>query len=521
MLAQPATIYSVFGDDDYDVYFGGPCNIIWEADTALYYKVRFSYAGWSVYSSVQHPQFNGAATGSYTYKYTIPMNLLEKIPSATTAEMSVTLFTYTDSKCNNQLTPSSEVSCIVKLRDQDAFPTMEFVNVDTYNADSTIIMWDVPVAGFSKLRIHVGAKGIYGSSIASFSVSGDVSAYIPRSLISDNSASYISAIINTPGTKTITVSCTDTRGHTSTKSISKSIDFLNYSAPKITEIKASRNEYNQIIVNASWKYSSVDNLNSTFSYIYYKESTATDWTRYNRELANGETVTLSSVSTLNNVSYNIRVEVEDLTGNADRKESFVSTSAVILDFRADGYGFGVGKVCEEDGMEVSMETTFFGPINIGSKEQTLENYIRSVVEIPSARDIVDVVYPVGSIYITTVFPENYTPAAIFGGSWVQLKDRFLLGAGDTYSGMSVGGEASHVLLEREMPKHRHYGNTRSYYDNVGATGTHPPAQPHSSLSNSSLFSNYAGGLDDGRPGSCAAHNNMPPYIAVYIWQRIA
>ena len=64
----------------------------------------------------------------------------------------------------------------------------------------------------------------------------------------------------------------------------------------------------------------------------------------------------------------------------------------------------------------------------------------------------DKVYPVGSIYMSV---NNTSPASLFGGTWEQLKDRFLLGCGDTYSNGATGGEASHVLTEEEMPSHEH------------------------------------------------------------------
>jgi len=65
---------------------------------------------------------------------------------------------------------------------------------------------------------------------------------------------------------------------------------------------------------------------------------------------------------------------------------------------------------------------------------------------------VDIIYPIGSIYITT----NYvSPEILFGGTWELIKDKFLLGAGDTYGAGSTGGEATHILTIDEMPSHQH------------------------------------------------------------------
>ena len=85
----------------------------------------------------------------------------------------------------------------------------------------------------------------------------------------------------------------------------------------------------------------------------------------------------------------------------------------------------------------------------------------------------NLIYPVGSIYMSTV---NVDPGTIFGGTWEQLKDTFLLGAGDSYTAGDTGGEATHTLT---------VDNTR-----IAQTG---------------------GGQ---------AHNNMPPYLVVYMWRRL-
>lgn len=61
-------------------------------------------------------------------------------------------------------------------------------------------------------------------------------------------------------------------------------------------------------------------------------------------------------------------------------------------------------------------------------------------------------YPVGSIYLSV---NSTNPSSLFGGSWTQLKDRFLLAAGTSYSAGSTGGEATHTLKESEMPEHSH------------------------------------------------------------------
>jgi len=62
-------------------------------------------------------------------------------------------------------------------------------------------------------------------------------------------------------------------------------------------------------------------------------------------------------------------------------------------------------------------------------------------------------HPVGSLYWTSV---NENPATTFGGgTWEQIKDKFILAAGDTYSQGATGGSATVTLTESQMPVHRH------------------------------------------------------------------
>lgn len=66
--------------------------------------------------------------------------------------------------------------------------------------------------------------------------------------------------------------------------------------------------------------------------------------------------------------------------------------------------------------------------------------------------LINLIYPIGSIYLSV---NSTSPQQLFGGEWEQIKDKFLLSAGDTYSGGSEGGEAEHILTIDEMPSHNH------------------------------------------------------------------
>lgn len=136
-------------------------------------------------------------------------------------------------------------------------------------------------------------------------------------------------------------------------------------------------------------------------------------------------------------------------------------------------------------------------------------------------------YPVGSIYISV---NNINPTTYFGGVWEQIKDKFLLACGSTYGAGATGGEATHKLTESEMPKHQHKHNpndstavgvsfkngtaNRSYRIGSNSSGQYV----FSALATDSLeFATTS----TAKTGGDNAHNNMPPYLAVYVWKRTA
>ena len=127
-------------------------------------------------------------------------------------------------------------------------------------------------------------------------------------------------------------------------------------------------------------------------------------------------------------------------------------------------------------------------------------------------EILGLVYPVGSIYMSI---NNVSPATLFGGKWVQIKGRFLLGASDVYKANTTGGEATHALTTDEMPEHRH----SIYYPNSGGPyGDAAISYPADSDINKTWEAEMC---KTQSAGGSAAHNNMPPYLVVYMWRRLS
>lgn len=174
--------------------------------------------------------------------------------------------------------------------------------------------------------------------------------------------------------------------------------------------------------------------------------------------------------------------------------------------------------------------------NITAKSITTQNQ----QEAMSQNAIRDFLYPVGSIYMNI---NSTSPATLFGGTWEQLSDRFLLGAGNSYAPGSIGGETVHTLSESEIPwhyhtfsgttsnngSHTHTGNTLELRQTNSYNYSKDAARPIGSSysyadvtivnANGDHNHTYSGGTSG--VGGSGAHNNMPPYLAVYMWKRTA
>lgn len=128
----------------------------------------------------------------------------------------------------------------------------------------------------------------------------------------------------------------------------------------------------------------------------------------------------------------------------------------------------------------------------------------------------DQMYPVGSLYFST---KSTSPATIYGGSWERYaQGRTLVSVKESdtdFTAGKTGGEKTHVLTVDEMPKHRHRvgkfatmqgGGSWFGTDKIGSSQSNDAAVDDG-------YTEYTGGGD--------AHNNLPPYIAVYMWRRTA
>lgn len=174
----------------------------------------------------------------------------------------------------------------------------------------------------------------------------------------------------------------------------------------------------------------------------------------------------------------------------------------------------------------------------------LPGLIRSIPQGYDPSTIVDLIYPVDSFFFSA---SSVSPSVLFPGTtWVQIKDRFLLAAGDDYAAGGTGGSADAIV-----PYHDHTTETagsfsftvtalgaRTGSDTLVSAGTNTTAAASGStryrVSNNSYTSSAGSSITDRINRAAHSHTvnpagtagnaegaNMPPYLAVYVWKRTA
>ena len=131
-------------------------------------------------------------------------------------------------------------------------------------------------------------------------------------------------------------------------------------------------------------------------------------------------------------------------------------------------------------------------------------------------------WPIGSIYISTV---DSSPAELIGGTWERIKDKFLLSAGDTYSAGETGGSADAVVVEHDG--HLYSDPYEQKFNGVGNCAKYLPAsifgEPASGSTTPRGWNEHQSEMFPAphKEGESGIGKNMPPYLTVYMWKRVA
>lgn len=124
-------------------------------------------------------------------------------------------------------------------------------------------------------------------------------------------------------------------------------------------------------------------------------------------------------------------------------------------------------------------------------------------------------WPIGSIYMSV---NSTSPANLFGGTWERISETFLFAASSSYPAGSTGGEFTHKLTQSELPN---YSLSVTNGSNVirSKTGSSADAYVQTQSSGWGIPNWESKTVTVASGGSGAAHNNMPPYLSVWIWKR--
>lgn len=360
-----------------------------------------------------------------------------------------------------------------KMNVVDAAPELGEVSYEDTNTATVAVTGDKSriVQNHSTLAVKVPtATAKKGATIASYTIAfGGVS----KTVTSSGTVSLGS--VDVSYSQALTVTATDSRGFTASKSVQVTVD--DYGAPTaVIDLHRLNNFEPTTYITASARYSYLNGKNAVTITARFKK--------------------------VSDSSYGTPIELEDsiqstVTCDRDSAYDFVVTIADRLE--STEYNLTLGKGIP----------AFF----IDTKKSSV-----GVNCLPSQSDVLQLgdsawltaqgAYPVGAIYLSVT---DANPAALFGGTWERIGGRFLLGADATYTAGSTGGEVAHTLTADEMPRHNHD------VDNLNASGNATPFMTVQAQDKKGFGGNvktmYAGGNQP--------HNNMPPYLAVYMWRRTA
>lgn len=458
-----------------------------------------------------------ATSTSNSVRWTPPVSLAAQNTKGTSVAATITLYTYNG---NGAYVGSKSYSITLAIP-ASVKPTL---TIDVSDPTGYKDTYGNYVQGKSKIKVIPTATIAQGASIVEYE-------YVIGGTQYKGDTVETSAISQS-GSITVKVKATDTRGRYA--EVEQIVTVLAYSAPSLEITRVERTDavgepkkdgtYLTVYFNAS--IISLSSLNKATLKVKKKKKTDTSWIP--------EVTIVSEVSDYSVTggkytfiadpasSYDVMMTLSDSFNVPVQRTATGSSCTKVFSVFSEGKGFAVGKVAEkENTFEVGWNAQFNNDVNINEvnfkPSDSFKEHWAAILngETPSGTNpLLDLIHPVGSIYWST----NITsPETLFGGTWEQIKDTFILAAGDSYSAGSTGGEANHTLTIDELPSHRHYlkyGNVYIGYLNSNAAHSNGNALYKYNVSREDAL--YGEDMGGNQP-----HNNMPPYLVAYCWKRTA
>ena len=449
---------------------------IYRESKDIYHRIKATFGSVEGYVT-NKGEFSSTAdtiTGT-SVAFTIPSDFYYAIPKAKSGTCTLTLYALSGgSVIGNPVTTTIEITTV----ESRCSPVLE-ISLTHDNADTAELTGSdsAYIRGYSDAKCTVRATGRFGATIEKIWTSG--------SYTDNKDGTYTVSPVNS---ETITFYAQDSRGHTG--QVSTNITLVPYivltnnasaGRPNPTDGSAFIQFQGQYFDDS---FGAVDNrLSLKYKIEYPDGSIDRSWTTVAPTLSEDSYYAYIYLSGFHYTkAYKVHTVVTDKLLNVERTIT-LKQGIPVFDWGRSDFQFHV---------PVGMD---------GNRIQGLG----APVDPEDAIRLCDT-YPVGSVYISTV---ETSPAELFGGSWAQISDRFLLGAGSTYTAGNTGGEATHTLTIDEMPTHDHGGVRRADNSKPGSSST--------GASSGSGDATY----ETNDKGGGKAHNNMPPYLVVYMWKRIA
>ena len=447
------------------------------------YTHRITYA-WGTHSGVV-----SAETGATSITWTPPLELASDIPNAASGVGTLTITTYSgDTALGSQSysfaasVPSSAAPvATVALSDAGGY-------ADTYGAY---------VQTKSRLKAVTTANGKYGATVKGYTLA--------ISGLTATGATATTGALPESGAVAYAVTVTDSRGLSTV--LRGTITVLPYAAPGVRSISTARCDADgtdnpagdHAKVSFVGAVAPLASQNTAAYVIRYRAQGADTWSSQAVPDAAGQYtpsaygVIPAAVDTV----YEVCIAVTDALG---------STASLIVVLPSAQVLFRTAPAV--DGLSIGQYLTEAATLIVGGLIKHLKLPGPAAV-LFGGKPLLDYLHPVGSVYQST---DSTSPAELFGGTWEQIKDRFLLAAGDVYAPGETGGEAQHTLTKAEMPAHTHGYDFTGQSTVTGVTAIR--------LYDADGRRNEYQGASASAGGG-AAHNNMPPYLAVYVWRRTA
>lgn len=458
-----------------------------------------------------------ATSTSNSVRWTPPISLAKQNTKGTSVAATITLYTYN----GNGVYVGSKSYSITLAIPEKVKPTL---TIDVSDPTGYKDTYGNYVQGKSKIKVIPTATIAQGASIVEYE-------YVIGGTQYKGDTVETSAISQS-GSITVKVKATDTRGRYA--EVEQIVTVLAYTAPSLEITRVERTDSSGVpkkdgkFLTAYFNASiiSLSSLNKATLKVKKKKKTDTSWIPEvtivsevsDYSVTGGKYTFLADPTS----SYDVMMTLSDSFNVPVQRTATGSSCTKVFSVFSEGKGFAVGKVAEkENTFEVGWNAQFNNDVNINEvnfkPSDSFKEHWAAILngETPSGiNPLLDLIHPIGSIYWST----NITsPETLFGGTWEQIKDTFILAAGDSYSAGSTGGEANHTLTIDELPSHRHYlkyGNVYIGYLNSNAAQSNNQAIYKYNVSReNALYGEDRGGNQP--------HNNMPPYLVAYCWKRTA